>query len=153
MGSVTQHAPENVSRPVGTPSASGNQAAAFIADLVAVLAFAALGRRAHDEGSVLVGTLATAAPFLAGTAAGWGCLRLLARMVPSRVMPPWTDGRTLPAGGVVLVWTVTLGMLLRHVTGRGVAGSFVIVATTFLALLLLGRRAVARWRVSRRGAG
>jgi membrane protein implicated in regulation of membrane protease activity len=44
------------------------------------------------------------------------------------------------------VWlcTVVVGMLLRKATSAGVAASFVVVATSVTALLLLGWRAVAR---------
>ena len=44
----------------------------------------------------------------------------------------------------MLVCTVVLGMLLRRVLGEGTALSFVVVATTVLAVLLLGWRLVAR---------
>ena len=43
---------------------------ALIADLLAVVVFVLLGRRSHDEGSALAGTVATAWPFVAGAAAG-----------------------------------------------------------------------------------
>ena len=40
--------------------------------------------------------------------------------------------------------TVVLGMVLRRVAAEGTALSFVVVATTVLAVLLLGWRLVAR---------
>ena len=42
--------------------------------------------------------------------------------------------------------TVAIGMLLRKASGQGVAVSFVIVASTVTAILLLGWRGVARFR-------
>jgi hypothetical protein len=110
-----------------------------VADALAVVLFVLLGRRAHDEGSVLSGTAATAWPFLTGAAAGW-VLVLLARRWPVT---------SIRGGLVVVAATVVLGMSLRHLAGRGVQPSFVAVATTFLALFLLGWRAL----VSRRAAG
>lgn len=105
-----------------------------VLDVAAVLLFVLLGRRAHDEGSFLAGTASVAWPFLAGAAAGW--LLLLAIRRP----PPGS-----PAGGlVVLATTVPVGMTLRHLAGGGVQPSFVVVATTFLALFLLGHRLAAR---------
>ncbi len=105
---------------------------ALAADLVAVLVFVLFGRRAHDSGSVILGTLATAWPFLTGAGVGW--LVVLGR----RLAPAG-----LPAGAVVAVATVALGMTLRHLTGGGVQPSFVLVASTFVALFLLGWRLVA----------
>jgi len=102
------------------------------ADLIAVLLFVILGRRAHDEGSVITGTAATAWPFLAGTATGWVVL-LSRRVGPASVR-----------GGIAIVLaTVAVGMTLRHLTGGGVQASFVAVATTVLGVLLLGWRALA----------
>ena len=83
----------------------------------------------------LVGVLRTAAPFVAGTAAGWLVASLTLDAVP----------RDLAFGAVVLVCTVVVGMLLRRAVGDGTAVSFVIVATTVLSVLLLGWRLVARF--------
>ena len=49
----------------------------------------------------------------------------------------------------VLVWaiTVVVGMLLRGITGGGLAVGFLIVATIVLAVFLVGWRMVA-WRVT-----
>jgi hypothetical protein len=113
------------------------------ADLVAVLIFAAIGRRAHAEGSAVLGALATAAPFLAGTGAGWLAVRS-ARRGSAR------DGWSTGSGVLVVALTVAVGMGLRHLTGRGTPPSFVIVATTFLGLVLLGWRAAARGWLARR---
>ncbi len=49
-----------------------------------------------------------------------------------------------PTGVVVWLCTVAVGMLLRKVTSAGVAGSFIVVASTVTALLLLGWRAIAQ---------
>ena len=106
-----------------------------VLDVALVVLFAALGRRSHAEGLDLVGVLRTAAPFVAGTAAGWLVASLTLDAVP----------RDLSFGAVVLVCTVVVGMLLRRVIGDGTALSFVIVATTVLSVLLLGWRLVARF--------
>ncbi|OBH71008.1 hypothetical protein A5684_21710 [Mycobacterium intracellulare] len=100
-------------------------------DVVGVLVFCALGRRSHDEGLNLTGIATTAWPFLTGTAVGWLAARGWRR--PTAVAP---------TGVVVWLSTVVVGMVLRKVTSAGVAASFVVVATTVTALLLLG------WRVA-----
>ena len=102
----------------------------LLADLVAVLAFVLLGRRSHDEGSALAGTVATAWPFVAGAAVG----ELAAVRLPAR---------SLAAGAVVAAGAVAVGMPLRRLAGAGTPLSFVLVATTFLLVFLLGWRAVA----------
>ncbi len=104
----------------------------FLADSLLVVLFAAIGRRSHEESDGLAGVVVTAWPFLAGVVIGWLAVLAVRRSWPARVR----DG--------VPVWvaTVAAGMLLRHVTGKGTAASFVVVATAFLGLFLLGWRAV-----------
>lgn len=107
---------------------------AVIADVVAVLVFALLGRASHAETLTVVGVLETAWPFLAGLAVGW--LVLLA----------WRSPRGLPLPALPLwVITVAVGMLFRSVSGQGTATTFVAVAAVALGILLLGWRVVARW--------
>jgi peptidoglycan/LPS O-acetylase OafA/YrhL len=104
-------------------------------DVACVLVFCALGRRSHDEGLNVAGIATTAWPFLSGTAVGWLASQAWRR--PAAVYP---------TGVVVWLCTVTVGMLLRKVTAAGVAGSFIVVASTVTALLLLGWRAIAQPR-------
>ena len=102
-------------------------------DVACVLVFCAVGRRGHDEGLNVTGIATTAWPFLSGTAIGWLASRAWRR--PADVYP---------TGVVVWLCTVAVGMLLRKITAAGVAGSFVVVASTVTAVLLLGWRAIAR---------
>lgn len=111
----------------------------FAVDVVGVLVFCAVGRRSHDEGLNITGVAATAWPFLAGTALGWLAARGWRR--PTEVAP---------TGVVVWLSTVAVGMLLRKATSAGVASSFVVVATTVTALLLLGWRAAVGLTLRRR---
>ncbi|WP_374206525.1 DUF3054 domain-containing protein [Microbacterium sp. VKM Ac-2923] len=111
-------------------------ALALLTDVVMVVVFAAIGRATHD-GDVLgpfgAGLATTAWPFVAALLAGW----LVARA--------WRRPTSVVRSGLpVWVVTVVLGMLLRTLSGQGVAVAFVIVATVTLALLLLGWRGVAR---------
>ncbi|WP_411285015.1 DUF3054 domain-containing protein [Lapillicoccus sp.] len=106
--------------------------AAAALDAVIVLVFAAVGRASHDEGSAAVGVLVVAWPFLVGAAAGWALWRWRSGRWPVDVRP----------GLVVWAGTLVGGMLLRVVTGAGTAFSFVVVAALFLALGLLGWRAL-----------
>jgi len=108
-------------------------------DVVAVLVFCAVGRRSHDEGLNVTGIAVTAWPFLTGTVVGWLVSRGWRR--PTAVAP---------TGVVVWLSTVVIGMLLRKATSAGVAASFVVVATTVTALLLLGWRVAAGLTLRRR---
>jgi Protein of unknown function (DUF3054) len=99
-------------------------------DVGCVLVFCAVGRRSHDEGLSVAGVATTAWPFLSGTVLGWLVARAWRR--PTAVVP---------TGVVVWLCTVVVGMLLRKATSAGVAASFVVVASSVTALLLLGWRA------------
>jgi Protein of unknown function (DUF3054) len=108
----------------------------LLADAAAVVAFAALGRRNHDEGGdPVTGALTVAAPFLLALAVGWLVCQLWRRPTDiTWAVPMW-------------LVTVALGMLLRRTLwDRGTALPFVIVATLTLGVLLLGWRViVSRW--------
>ncbi|MCV2392679.1 DUF3054 domain-containing protein [Actinotalea sp. M2MS4P-6] len=125
-------------------AAGPSDPAAFGVDVASVLVFVLLGRRSHDEGSAVLGTLSTAWPFLLGAGIGWVGL-LLVRRAGGRQIP----GRSFTAGSVVLVDTVVVGMLLRALTRDTPPLSFIVVATTFLGLFLLGWRAAAAWWAAR----
>lgn len=114
------------------------------ADAVAVVVFVLVGRRSHDDGSVVLGTLTTAWPFLAGAGLGW-----LALLGLRSGGCDWSAA-SLPAGATVLGGTIVWGMLLRRLSGTGgTPVSFVVVATTFLSLALLGWRGVVLLRARR----
>jgi Protein of unknown function (DUF3054) len=99
-------------------------------DVLGVLVFCALGRRSHDEGLSVTGVATTAWPFLTGTVIGWLASRGWRR--PTALVP---------TGVVVWLCTVAIGMVLRKASSAGVAASFVVVAATVTAVLLLGWRA------------
>jgi len=62
---------------------------------------------------------------------------------PTAVVVSRLEPTSVRAGGVVLASTVVLGMLWRHtIAGDGTPAAFVLVATAFLALSLLGWRLV-----------
>jgi len=105
-------------------------------DVFCVLVFCAAGRRSHDEGVDVSGVAATAWPFLAGTTLGWVLSKGWRH--PTAV---------LPTGVIVWLTTVAVGMLLRKASSAGVAASFVLVAATVTAVLLLGWRATAELAV------
>ncbi len=116
-------------------------AASALADAAATVLFVVLGRMSHHEGSLLGGTLSTAWPFLVGLALGWAALLLL-RLGPL----------SYRAGVLAVSSTVVFGMLLRHVAGgEGTPLTFLLVATCFVSLFLLGWRLLARL-VRRRAA-
>jgi hypothetical protein len=103
-------------------------------DVCCVLVFVVIGRASHTKGEELGGIASTAWPFLCGLAAGWAASRGWRRPLAIR-----------PAGIVIWLCTVTLGMILRVVSGQGTAAAFIIVALAFLGLFLLGWRLVASW--------
>jgi hypothetical protein len=109
---------------------------AAVLDFVCVVAFVAIGIRTHSEPDSV---LQVAAPFLAALAIGW----VLA--LPLR--PP----ESLRAGLVIWLMTVVGGMLLRRTFGDGTAATFVLVATTVLAVSLLGWRGIAALVLRGRG--
>lgn len=116
----------------------------LLADVVLVVVFAAIGRATHD-GDVLgplgSGLATTAWPFLVALVLGW----LIARAWRAPLAPVRT-------GLIVWAVTVVVGMVLRAVSGQGVAVAFVIVASITLALFLVGWRVVARLASRRRRA-
>ncbi|WP_300681059.1 DUF3054 domain-containing protein [Nocardioides sp.] len=112
----------------------------LLLDLIVIVVFAAIGRRSHDEGDAVTGVLRTAWPFLVG-----GALGHLINLAALR-----RAAASIPAGVVVWVCTVVGGMVLRHLTDKGTAFSFIIVTTVFTGVFLLGWRAVAA-ALGRRG--
>jgi hypothetical protein len=111
---------------------------AVAADAVAILVFAAIGRTSHHESTGLHGVWHTAWPFLLGAALG------LAFTAYQHVTPT-----AVRAGVRVWVWTVVIGMVVRHASGGGTAIAFIVVATIVLAVFLIGWRALLTWRTWR----
>jgi hypothetical protein len=113
---------------------------AAVLDACCVLVFVVIGRASHTRGEALAGIASTAWPFLAGLVLGWAASRAWRRPLA-----------LVPAGVVIWLATVTVGMVLRVVSGQGTAVSFTVVALVFLGLFLLGWRAVATLIVRRGG--
>jgi len=109
---------------------------------VCVLVFATAGKSTHESSTSEWVVLAIVWPFALSVVlvhAG-----LLLRRRPT--------ARTWPEGVLVLAVTYVLGMVLRLVSGRGIAGGFLVVALLFLALTMLGWRAVLRLTSRRQAA-
>lgn len=104
-------------------------------DILLVLVFAALGRRSHDEGVDVAGLFTTAWPFLTGLAAGWVITLGLYR-------DKFDPRLVVPTGVIAWLSTLVFGMLLRVVSDQGTAFSFIVVAASFLAVFLIGWRAI-----------
>jgi len=115
-----------------TRSSGRSVAWAFTLDVVLVLVFAVIGRASHAEHLTLNGVWQTAWPFLLGLVAGW--------VMTSAWRAPRAPIRT---GAGIWAVTLVLGMLLRAVSGQGVAVAFVIVASIVLLGFLVGWRAIA----------
>lgn len=98
-------------------------------DIAAIVLFVLIGRRSHDEDNALGEALRVAAPFLIGLAVGW----LVARA--------WKAPTSTTTGMVIWPVTVAAGMLLRRfVFDDSTALAFIIVASIFTGLLLIGWR-------------
>jgi hypothetical protein len=105
------------------------------ADVLVVLVFAAVGRANHHESDGLAGVWHTAWPFLVGTALGLAVARYTR-----------ADPRSVRTGVRVWLWTLVIGMVLRHTIGGGTPVAFVIVAALVLGALFVGWRAALMWR-------
>jgi hypothetical protein len=107
----------------------------FVVDVVLVIVFCLIGRRSHHEGVISAGLFRTLWPFGVGLLLGWALAPIVAR---------GDNGKLWPTG--VTIWLCTLigGMVLRVISGQGIAISFICVAAAVLALFLLGWRAA--WR-------
>ncbi|UIJ33999.1 DUF3054 domain-containing protein [Allobranchiibius sp. GilTou73] len=110
---------------------------AAVLDVVLIVAFAAIGRASHSESHPVLESAVVAWPFLVGAAVGWGFAVGVRRWVVTSIR----------AGVPIWLGSVAIGMVLRALTGRGVAVSFMIVAAIVLAVFLLGWRGiVAGWQ-------
>lgn len=112
---------------------------ALAVDAVVVLAFAAVGRRSHDEADGVAAALGTAAPFLAGLAVAWIVVALVERR-RQRDLDVLTD---VDHGVAIALIAVGIGMVLRRfLWDRGTALTFVIVTAVFVTFFCAGWRAV-----------
>lgn len=121
-----------------------NKSTAFIADLIAIAAFALFARMAHQSDDMpfnFLGWLSTLWPFVIGVVLAWGVLAL-AKL----------DGvRVAPGGVVAWIVTVVVGLAIWGVrNGAFPHWSFILVASSVSALLMLGWRAIAGVVVRRR---
>ena len=107
---------------------------AMLLDVCFVLAFVTIGRHAHHNGDGLAGIWYTAWPFLAGLAIGLFAVRFWRK--PAAIRPAGL-GAWLGAAGA--------GMAIRVAAGQGTAAAFIGVAFAFLALFLLGWRALVSY--------
>lgn len=105
-------------------------------DVASVLAMVIIGTRNHDTDTGIRGVAFVAAPFLVG-------LAIAHVMIARRSV----GARATNSGLTAVAITVIMGMLTRNVFfNRGTAVAFVIVATVFLSLTMLGWRAIAARR-------
>ena len=106
-----------------------------VADLGCVLALAIGGKGSHEAGASDWIVLAIVWPFALAAVLAHVSLLLRGRQT----------GRIWPEGAVVVAVTYGLGMLLRAISGRGLAPGFLVVAAVFLVVTMLGWRTVARF--------
>lgn len=120
----------------------------FVVDALLVIVFCLIGRGSHHEAVIGGGLFRTLWPFAAGLVLGWAVAAAINARIRTGHFGPLLagfDSRTLWPSGV-MIWLCTLvgGMVLRTVSGQGIAFSFVLVATAVLAVFLLGWRTA--WR-------
>ena len=115
---------------------------AFLLDLLCVVVFATVGTINHGTDTGIGGILYVSAPFVMA-------------LVAVHVAGLAERARTVSAGMVIWVFTLAVGMVLRRfVFDRGTATSFVVVASVFLGLTMLGWRVwMHRARASKEQAG
>lgn len=106
---------------------------ALVADIVLVIAFAAVGFYTHAQVLTVDGVVQTSWPFLVGL----GCAWILSAAWSAPLAPMRTG---------VAIWstTILLGMIIRFAVGAGIAGPFIIVASVLNFLTLVGWRVIAR---------
>ena len=108
-------------------------------DALCIVVFVTIGRRNHDESAAMSGILRTAAPFAIALFVAWVVVRA------------WRQPTGVRTGLMIWPIVVLVGMLLRHfVFDDGTATSFIVVATIFLGVFLVGWRAVWTLATSRR---
>lgn len=112
--------------------------ASFVADLAAIVLFVAIGRSAHKHGVNSSGMVRTAWPFVVGLCIGW--IVIIVRRLADK---------TWRSGAIIVVFTVTIGMLLRVIAGQGTAVAFIGVAIAFLGTAMIGWRTVLRFTNTR----
>jgi FtsH-binding integral membrane protein len=108
---------------------------AFLFDFICVLVFVTIGRHTHKDANSIGGMLTTLWPFTVGLASGWLFVSRTHRIVTTK-----------GSGFRIALFTVVIGMILRVISGQGIALAFVIVATVFLSLCLVGWRALLSLR-------
>jgi len=116
-------------------------ALAAAADAAGILAFAAVGRASHVGTDGVGDALGVAAPFLAAAALTWVVTRTFRDPLPVRT-----------AGVRVWLGTWAAGMVIRGLTGGGLAPSFLVVAAAALGVLLVGWRGIVALVSATRGA-
>ena len=112
---------------------------ALALDVLFLLLFVGIGRNTHQHSITVSGMASTLWPFLTGLLVGWFVVWRLHR------------AGSLPVNGLLIVLvTVSLGMILRVFSGQGTVLAFIIVAFAFLTLFLVGWRLISQI-IARRG--
>ena len=116
-------------------------AVCLVTDAVLIFLFAVMGNISHESGLTPGALWTTAWPFLLGLALGWWATS------------GWRSPSSIwPSGILLVIVTVTGGMILRHYfTNGGAQLSFILVATLTLGILMLGRRLLTKLLLPRRG--
>ncbi|MEI8149617.1 MAG: DUF3054 domain-containing protein [Actinomycetes bacterium] len=104
---------------------------AYLIDFISVLVFVTIGRHTHKDGNTVSGTFTTLWPFAVGLLIGWLLVSRTHRIATKKT-----------SGLIIALSAVLVGMILRVISGQGIALAFVIVATAFLSFCLVGWRAL-----------
>lgn len=123
---------------VGSRSTAARVAAGLGMDVALVLIFVTMSRLSHDQSLAPDGVFGTAWPFLVGVVIGWLCTF------------SWRTTLSLYAALGVFGCTLLLGIGFRGLTYTGSQPSFVAMATSVLAVLLMGWRLMVYLELRRR---
>ena len=107
----------------------------YLIDFISVLVFVTIGRHTHKDGNSVSGTLTTLWPFAVGLFIGWLLVQRTHRIASTKT-----------SGLIIALSAVIVGMILRVISGQGIALAFVIVTTAFLSFCLVGWRALLSLR-------
>lgn len=114
----------------------------WLADMVVIVVFAAIGRQSHGEDNPLSAIVATAAPF----ALAWSLVGYLAGVLAPQPRLWWVL-RSLAANVIACAIALVVRMLWLH--RDGIPWTFALVALAVTSTFLLGVRLIYRYPEAR----
>lgn len=115
----------------------------FIVDFILVYFFAGKGRSSHHKSINIIDIWATAWPFVLGLLVGWG-VAFVVNLIASKDYSNHSFNGSVIIPNGILIWlgTIIIGMLFRYFFHDEVNITFVCVATSLMAVMLIGWRLI-----------